>query len=394
MNKEVSMAANNLQQYDHESEFVLVEQDKTDLDGADTSCVGDECKITKPFDPSKIRVESKNITTDVLIKRLRNDEINLQPDFQRLAGIWKDETQSRLIESMLIRIPLPAFYMDATDDNKWLVVDGLQRLTTLKRFVVDKTLALCGLEFLSEELSGKKYHELPRAFQRRIEETEIVIYLIQPGTPANVKFDIFRRINTGGEPLSAQEIRHALNQGKIIKILERLAKSEEFKRATAGGVSAKRMDDRECVLRFFSFMLNEPATYNTNNFDAFLNESMAQLNRMSDDELNVLCGKFSGTMQTVSRLFGNDAFRKRYHESSARHPINKALFESWAVNLGRLSSEQTKQLITKKADLRKQFIRLMNEKDFDLAVSQGTGSISRVRLRFKKIEELIREVLA
>lgn len=387
------MTEEQIQQTEREDDLVLVDQDKAELDGGDTSSGPDDDRILEPFDPSKIRVETKNTTMDVLIKRLRNDEIDLSPDFQRRAGIWADGAQSRLIESMLIKIPLPAFYMDATEDNKWLVVDGLQRLTTVKRFVVDQSLILSGLEFLSDQ-TGKKFDELPRSFKRRIEETEIVIYLIQPGTPSKVKFDIFRRINTGGVPLSSQEIRHALNQGKIIKILESLANSQEFKTATARGVSPKRMDDRECVLRFFAFTLNSPEAYTTDNFDGFLNESMAQLNQMGDEELQRLSEKFLHAMRVARRLFFIDAFRKRYSKSHMRHPINKALFETWAVNLGQLSSEQAEELVQKKETLIDLFISLMNERDFDIAVTQGTGAIKRVRLRFQAIQKIISEALA
>ena len=387
------MSTEEKQQSEIEANLVLVDQENVELDGADTSSDPDDVKITEPFDPSKIRVETKNTTMDVLIKRLRNDEIDLAPDFQRRAGIWMDGAQSRLIESMLIKIPLPAFYMDATEDNKWLVVDGLQRLTSIKKYVVDESLRLSGLEFLSD-LTLKKFSELPRSFQRRIEETPIVIYLIQPGTPPKVKFDIFRRINTGGLPLSAQEIRHALNQGKIIKVLENLANSPDFKGATARGISPKRMDDRECVLRFFAFTLNPPEEYFTDNFDGFLNEAMAQLNQMGDDELQELCDKFLGAMELAKGLFGRDAFRKRYHKAGGRHPINKALFEAWSVNLGKLTYNQADQLLKEKKKLQDLFVSLMNEKDFDIAVSQGTGSIKRVRLRFKKIQELISMVLA
>lgn len=387
------MTEEQIQQTEREDDLVLVDQDKAELDGSDTSSGPDDDRILEPFDPRKIRVETKNTTMDVLIKRLRNDEIDLAPDFQRRAGIWADGAQSRLIESMLIKIPLPAFYMDATEDNKWLVVDGLQRLTTVKRFVVDQSLMLSGLEFLSE-LTGKKFDELPRGFKRRIEETEIVIYLIQPGTPSKVKFDIFRRINTGGVPLSSQEIRHALNQGKIIKILESLANSQEFQTATARGVSPKRMDDRECVLRFFAFTLNSPEAYTTDNFDGFLNESMAQLNQMGDDELQRLSEKFLHAMRVARRLFSIDAFRKRYAKLHMRHPINKALFETWAVNLGQLSTEQAEELVQKKETLIDLFISLMNERDFDIAVTQGTGAIKRVRLRFQAIQEIISEALA
>lgn len=97
-------------------------------------------QIKEPFDPTLIRVETKPLSMDLLISRIKNKEIDLMPDFQRKAGIWSDAAQSRLIESMLIRIPLPAFYMDASDEDEWLVVDGLQRLTGKTR---GKTRLIC-----------------------------------------------------------------------------------------------------------------------------------------------------------------------------------------------------------------------------------------------------------
>ncbi|MCL7421790.1 MAG: DUF262 domain-containing protein [Methylobacter sp.] len=371
---------------------VLVDESSVPLDGDDTS--NDDITITTPFDTSKIRVETKNTQMDALIKRIKNNEINLEPGFQRRAGIWTDKAQSRLIESMLIKIPLPAFYMDATNDDRWLVVDGLQRLTTIRRYVVSEELALTGMEFLTE-YNGKKFSELPRSFQRRIEETDIVIYQIQPGTPADVKFDIFRRINTGGEPLSQQEIRHALNQGPVTEFLEKLANSVEFKIATDKGVSPKRMDDRECVLRFLAFTFFPSASYNNDNFDQFLNSAMFHANQLGAIKLREYEELFVKAMQTAHELFGKDAFRKRYDVSSARFQINKALFETWAVNLGKLDNKDREKLVSNRAQLINKFVEVMNkDKEFESSISQGTGSVRKIHYRFKKIAEIIQESLA
>lgn len=371
---------------------VLVNEQDVCLDGADTS--NDETGITTPFDSSRIRVETKNTQMDTLIKRIKNDEIDLKTGFQRRSGIWSNKAQSRLIESMLINIPLPAFYMDATDDSRWLVVDGLQRLTTIRRFAIDEEFALTGLEFLSD-YEGKKFSGLPRSFRRRIEETDIILHLIQPGTPLDVKFDIFRRINTGGEPLSAQEIRHALNQGAVTQWLETLAESDYFKMATDNGVASRRMDDRECVLRFLAFNLFSPKKYSADNFDQFLHAAMSAANEAEGGVLEENAERFRRAMTTATEIFANDAFRKRYRENETRYPINKALFETWSLTLGALNEEDSDRLIAEGELVRERFRSLMNEdKAFEASISQGTGSVKKIQYRFAKIEELVQGCLS
>ena len=156
-----------------------------------------ESREIEPFDPALIRFEHKPVTVDLVIRRIEQGAIDLQPDFQREVGIWDNVRKSRLIESMLLRIPLPAFYIDASDEDKWLVIDGLQRLTTINSFIGLNELSLRDLEFW-QEYNGATFDDLPRSLQRRLEETQLMLYLVQKGTPHKVKFNIFRRINTGG----------------------------------------------------------------------------------------------------------------------------------------------------------------------------------------------------
>lgn len=373
---------------------VLVPETEATPEGSDTSSLPDEReeRITQPFDTRAIRIESKSGNMNTLLARLENDEIDLAPDFQRLGGIWTPKNQSRLMESFMLRIPIPAFYFDGTDDEKWLVVDGLQRLTAIRRFVIDQDLMLCDLEYLTEH-EGKTFSELPRPLQRAIREADLVWYVIMPGTPENVKFDVFRRINTGGLPLSSQEIRHALNGKPVTEVIRTLAESEEFKRATAYGISDKRMDDRECVTRFLVFSVFPPESYDKDDFDAFLNAGMRYLNA-HEDLLENLQGRFLRAMRAAERIFDNDAFRKRYYSNAARFPVNKTLFESWSVNLDACTDEELQILEQKKDNLKEAFMRLMREdSDFEKAVTQGTGSISRVKCRFREIRKLIQGVL-
>ena len=357
----------------------------------------EEGEITEPFDPTQIRVETKQMTVQLVLERIKYKELELAPDFQRQAGIWKDTAKSRLIESILIRIPLPAFYMDATDEDKWLIIDGLQRLTTLKQFVIDKKLRLKNLEYLTE-IEGKNYGELPRKYQRRIRETQLTVYLIEKGTPPEVKFNIFRRINTGGLPLSPQELRHALNQGQATTFLAKLADLKQFKKVTNLTNTRKqlRMEDRDFVLRFLAFSITPYKNYKAKSLDVFLNKTMEKLNQMPIEKLDVLENKFLQSMESSWEIFGEYAFRKRSKENiEHKKPLNKALFEAWSVNLSNLNTSQLELLKNRKEDLNEDFITLMEEdEEFMNSISQGTDSIKKVNYRFSKIEDLIQELLS
>jgi uncharacterized protein with ParB-like and HNH nuclease domain len=351
-------------------------------------------KITTPFDPSKIRVKSKIMIVDTLLKRMGKEGevegIELTPDFQRKAGLWSDETQSQLIESLLIGIPLPAFYMDATNNNKWLVVDGLQRLTTLKRFMLDKKLKLRGLEFLLE-LEGKSYHDMYRNHRnwiRDIEETEIIVYLIEEGTPPDVKFNIFKRINTGGLPLSIQEIRHALYQGNATNLLGKLVNSKEFKDATISRITDERMAARAFILRWIVGKLYYP---NLGVLDSseILNNTMDKLNNMHNEELNILERIFKEVMRSIYDIFGKYAFVTHYRNGiwMTGQYLNKDFFEAFSINFATLDREQRKMLVVRKELLKESFRGLMSKEN------NNTYYHYLQQHRFGKVRQLILEVL-
>ncbi|MEG4392734.1 DUF262 domain-containing protein [Microcoleus sp. BROC3] len=347
------------------------------------------------YDPDKINIFTKEPTIEQLLRRINEEALDLAPDFQRHANIWKEGAKSRLIESILIRIPLPAFYIDATNEDKWLVVDGLQRLSALKQFMSDKTLRLCGLEYLIN-LEGKNYDEIGRRYQRRIEETQVTVYLIGKGTPPEVKYNIFKRINTGGLPMSPQELRHALNPGKATKFLAKLALLPEFQQVTnISKLRKMRMDDREFILGFLAFTLTSYQDYknDTNdNRNVFLSRALFKVNNLQEEQLKMIEKHFKKSMMAAFEIFGTSAFRKISHNQKRLYPINKALFECWSVTLSQLKEEQITVLKQHKQNLIEKFIYYVdNDPDFLASISQAAD---KIEYRFRIIEQIINEVLA
>jgi len=370
---------------------------------AETDDLSIEVDIREPFDPDKIDVVTRTMTVDLLLSRIRRGTIDLQPDFQRHAGIWTRRAKSRLIESLLLRIPLPtlyaAAYQDAEGDEAWAIVDGIQRLTTITEFIEpqsisEEPLRLQDMEYL-KELEGKYFEDLAGRLQTRLRESELVVHLIRQGTPDAVKFNIFVRINTGGLPLTSQELRHALIPGKARELLKEWADSRAFRVAVGDSISSDRMADREMVLRFIAFRLTAPTDFKNQDFDLFLRQAMKQLNDVSTAAAGGLESDFTSAMVAATEIFGDYAFRKRNPRIPKRRlPVNKAIFESVAVNLANLTDDEREELADRKERVEELFLRLMGDGEFQVAVSQGTGDPAKVRRRFDGIRDLFAEVLS
>ena len=284
------------------------------------------------------------------------------------------------------------FYVAADESEIWSVVDGVQRMSTIYDYVTG-AFPLTRLEYLTW-LDGQKYDELPRPMQRRISETPLIVNVIEPGTPPEVMFNLFLRIYTGGMTLNGQEIRHALNPGPVREYLKALAQSPEFKKATDYSIKEIRMADRECILRFMAFHIQPPEKYTTNDLDGYIGKAMKKINRMSLEDRDSLSADFKKAMCAASDIFGEYAFRKRTNIDDRRRPVSKALFESWSVQLARCSPEQIRVLVKKCEDVQRRFIQLVVEdEDFNNAISYSTSTPRRVRKRFQAIKQLVEEFI-
>ena len=160
--------------------------------------------ITIPYCPSDINIDTHPMNVGDLIEMISAGWINFDTEYQRLRNLWTEVQQSRLIESILLGLRLPAFYFEEVSRRKWNIIDGLQRCCAIQNFCVNKTLRLSGLEFLGEKFSGKGYDDLPFEIRRDLRMLPVTVNILQKGTPSDVKYILFKRLNTGGMSLTPQ----------------------------------------------------------------------------------------------------------------------------------------------------------------------------------------------
>lgn len=350
--------------------------------------------ITKPFNPNEIDVDISTVNLGSLIEQLENDEIDLQPDFQRAADVWDNVKKSRLIESILLGLPLPSFYFSEDPvSQKLSIIDGLQRICAIRDFVLkeDEPLKLEGLQFL-KNFEGLTFSQLARPEVKRIKSLKITMNTLRKGTPLDVKYIIFQRVNTAGEPLTPQEMRHALNQGPAAIFIKELANMESFKKATNYSVKSKRMQDRDFVNRFVAFFIGYQDYMG--DLDMFLNDKMGELNKMTPAKRNDIRVSFDKAMECCYEIFKKDTFRKRYKITDKRKPISKSVYDTLSVNIAWLSDEEQHLLLKNAEDFKAGMIRLFNDEKFNFSISTGTGQKYNVEQRFTMVKSLIKEIIS
>lgn len=379
----------------------------TEIDEEDTSSGG---AAPKPWDPKKIRITTKNFTLREVVDQIKEKEIDLAPDFQR-DFVWKKRQRTRLIESVLLGIPLPAFYFNQEADGTYQVVDGVQRLSTVSSFMSDHhVLDLEDLEYL-KDLSGHVYSTMDAAMTRRFRATQIVVHVIEPQTPDEIKYDIFGRVNTLGSPLSAQEIRHAMSKERSRSFLKRLVELPSFDEATENNFrrklidtetgwmrDGKRMTNRELALRFCAFSDFSDVEYRRHeSLDAFLIDFTRRIDGRSDrgaaiddTDLARLERRFDQAMINAHQVLGKGAFRRWPPQETRRGPINRAIFESQAIALAR---HPLSDLLPKAAEIANAFRRSFDDKDYTRAVTVGTGDPVAIVTRLDYTRKLLDRIL-
>ncbi len=344
------------------------------------------------LDSSKISIVPKTLSVEAIVKKLKYKEIDLDTEFQRKRSLWTKTVKSQLIESLMIQLPIPPMYFDARDTNKWKIIDGLQRLCTLNEFLLEHKWKLTNLEYLAD-YNNCSMDDLPRIYQRRIEEGQLAFYLILPETPEGVKYSLFKRINTPGLKLEPQEIRHALFQGKATELLKELAETELFRKATGNDVQSSRMQDREMVLRYLALHYLGANEYKNCSIDEYLNTAMVFLNEQDNNFLKQCKELYFESLNCIYQIFGKYAFRRisKLRQQDLK-PINTALFEGWLNGVSNLSSEERELLLQKKDDVKNLYIEELDKKS-SFYSDIGSGKYRSFIRRNETIQKMIEEVL-
>lgn len=328
-------------------------------------------------------IQTRPLSVRETVHKIDKGGFIMNPDFQR-DFVWHDEKQSRLIESVLMRIPLPVFYLAEDDLGRYVVVDGLQRLTTFRRFL-DGQLTLQLPD--RSELHGKRFDDLSPKLQTRLEDCTLTLYVLDSKAPERARLDIFERVN-GGVPLTRQQMRNCLYMGSATRFLKEEAATALFRQATGGSLDATTMRDREFVNRFCAFKLLSPARYK-DDMDEFLATALKAMNKMDEAELEELRASFRRGLENNVQVFGKHAFRKYRAGQERRSVLNLALFEVMSTGL---SSREPALVLQRKDGILAAFFRLMDDAEFNKAVTTGTNGGNAVRLRFDKVRAALAEV--
>ena len=340
-----------------------------------------------PLDDIMVRNEARTVRETVI--RINNGRYIMDPDFQR-DFIWDISKQSKLIESCIMRIPLPVIYVAESPDGRIMIVDGLQRLSTFRRFL-DGEFKLTKLGD-NHPLEGMSFEALPIHLQERVEDTQLTLHILDRSAPDRARLDIFERVNSG-EPLTRQQMRNAIYNGPGTRWLSRMAAHDGFQLATGSSLNAKTMRDREAINRFAAFHLLDWKSYANGDMDGFLARGIVCLNSLSEHSTHAIDRDFLDSMRRNHELFGRHSFRKslRQEEASAYLTvINISLFDVLSFIFARISDETLK---ASAEGIRRKIVRLVADDNFGHAITYSTNSTHQVRTRFEMVQDACAEFL-
>lgn len=348
-------------------------------------------------------------TTETIARQLEKKNIDLNPSFQR-RDAWSEQEKSRLIESLMLGFPVPPIILaeNKQKKNSYIVIDGKQRLLSIRRFYsnvtekefkekslqerdVFKQLKLKGLDIL-EDFNGKTYSQLEvenADYINNLDNQSIRTIVIKNWPDEAFLYTVFLRLNTGSKKLSSQELRQALKPGAFLDFLDdETAGSEAIKNMLNNKGADPRMKDIELALRYFAFKCF-PDKYK-GNLKEFLDYTCETLNdnwENAESRIRELFKELENAIVYLTNLFDPNSAFSRYTNGKCNGRFNRSIYE---VLVYYFSLETVRNEIDNyKEEFVKEFVQLNDDIEFVHAVNDTTKDINRVVLRFSKVADIL-----
>lgn len=342
------------------------------------------------FNPNDVDIRLQYISIGQLEKMIEMGKLRIpeEEELRRMSNTWSDKERSSFIESIMANLPVQLIYLDGSK-TPWTIIDGLQRIISLHKFFQDE-FTLKGLEYFHGECEGLSFSSIPFYLKSRIESTNIVAYVVNPGTPDTVKFNIFKRINKTGKQRNREELRDAFYQDSLSGYIKELAESEEFLQVTHRLVRKKGLADRELVCRYFAFNLLHDFFNTPESMDDFLDKGMNALSALFEENFEKRVVHFKTTMQRCYALLKDIAF---ININSSRKRINKNLFDAFSYAIAQLSEDGYQRLLGQVELFNEKYRKLFEEDGFLSETKLKQNSKRAVIDRFQKMEKFIKQFI-
>jgi hypothetical protein len=348
----------------------------------------DEIIIDQPQE-RKIIWQPKDFTLRELFTMKMERDLDLQPAYQR-NFVFDNKKASRLIESILMDVPIPVIYIAEESNNKFSVIDGQQRLTSFLSYIEGKLpdgseFKLSGLKIL-RELNKKKFDDLDPSLQTKIKTTALHTIIIKKESNEDIKFEIFERLNTGSIKLNEDEIRNSVYRGKYIALLKELADDEWFHLLVKKDNFKKRLIYRGMILRFLALSERTYLNYKPS-IKQFCNKELRENRNLSEEKQEEYRLRFKKSVELCKIVFGENAF-KRYIPGNSEDPngkwvssrINMALFD---IEMCGFALYEKNQVVSHADEIREGLLSLLStNEDFIRSIEIQTSDKEQVTKRF------------
>jgi uncharacterized protein with ParB-like and HNH nuclease domain len=366
------MLANESIATDLNSNYLLLPEDKFDDIESDEEDLELDSKVK--IQDRKLFVHTYDHSVKSLKEQIDDGALLLADDFQR-RRVWDDTKASRLIESLLINVPIPVCYLAELEEGVSSVIDGQQRLTAIYRYLTDD-LKLRSLKIRSD-LNKSKFSQLGVTDRRNFNVRFIRCVLILKESDPKIRLHVFDRLNSNSVKLNRQELRNSLYRGNLNSLVKELSKNDVLKKLRRAKDVEKRMNDCEMILRFFAFYFNGNSYQGR--LSEFLDNYLQAGMKFNSQRLEEHQKIFLRTLEVVDTVFGENAFRRYDNVSNTwKTSINRAIYDIVMLYFTQLSLEDAEQY---KDVIIHQFEDLFNSSDFEDSIATQPEKVSQMQTR-------------